>query len=209
MKKLIILGILVFCGYKGYQHISAANDKGPVAADGTPIAQLFIGAGCGQPCDEVEQILKSRNINHELIDISTPEGEKYGINQYPLTRVGKKKVLGNDRNQLVAVLAESYGESALTPGERIAMQGHFDEKGKPVVVLYGTTWCQYCKHEREYFAEHNIPFYDVDVEASPSAKMAYDTLQGVGYPLVYVGYRRFVGYKEKEILDAVAELIRG
>jgi glutaredoxin len=209
MKKLILFGLIAFCGYKFYLHESVLKDKGPVAADGSPITQLFVGPGCGQPCDEVEEMLNSRKINYVLIDVSTPQGEKYGINQYPLTKVGKQKVLGNARNQLIAVLAETYGNSVLTPTERIAMRGHFDEKGNPVVVLYGTSWCQYCKHEREYFAEHNIPFEDLDVESSQSAKLVYNTLQGAGYPLVYVGYRRFDGYKEKEILDAVAELKQG
>lgn len=209
MKKLILLGLIAVCGYKLYQHVSASNDKGPVAADGTPIAQLFVGPGCGQFCDEMEEILKGRNINYVLIDISTPEGEKYGVRQFPVTRVGKRKVIGNFRNQLVAVLAETYGNSALTPAERIAMQGHFDANGKPIVVLYGTQWCQYCKREREYFAEHNISFDDLDVESSSSAKQVYDILQGAGYPLIYVGYRRFDGYIEKEILDAITELNRG
>ena len=209
MKKLILLGLIAVCGYKLYQHVAVSNDKGPVAADGTPIAQLFVGPGCGQVCDEMEEVLKSRKINYVLIDVSTPEGEKYGVRQFPITRVGKLKVMGNARNQLIAVLAESYGYSVLTSEERIAMEGHFDDKGKPIVVLYGTQWCQYCKREREYFAEHNIQFDDLDVELSTSAKFAYDTLQGAGFPLVYVGYRRFDGYKEKEILDAVAELSRG
>jgi glutaredoxin len=209
MKKLILFGFLAFCGYKLYQHVSAPGDTGRLAADGTPIAQLFVGPGCGQTCAEVEELLKSRNINYELIDIGTPEGEKSGVNQYPLTRVGKQAVLGNARNQLVTVLAEAYGDSALTPGERMAMRGHFDANGKPLVVLYGTQWCPYCKRQREYFADHNIVFEDVDVEASSSAKLAYDTLQGAGYPLIYVGYRRFDGYKEQEILEAVAALNRG
>lgn len=209
MKKLFLFGFLAFCGFKLYQHFSALDDKGPVAADGTPIAQLFIGPGCGQTCAEVEEILRSRNVNYELIDIGTPEGEKSGVTQYPLTRVGRQSVLGNPRNQIITVLAEAYGDSALTPGERMAMRGHFDDSGKPVVVLYGTQWCAYCKRQREYFAEHNIEFYEFDVEASPTAKLAYNTLQGTGYPLVYVGYRRFDGYKEREILDAVAALNRG
>jgi len=207
MKKLIFLVLIIFSGYKGYQHISAARDNGPVAADGTPIAQLFAGSGCGKLCDEVEDILKSRNINYVVIDIGTPEGAKYGINQYPVTRVGKQKVMGNDRNQLIAALAEVYGDAALTKGESMAMQGHFDANGKPLVVLYGTQWCEFCKRERAYLTEHDIPFEDLDVESSSSVKLAYDTLQGAGYPLVYVGYRRFDGYKGKEISDAVAELL--
>jgi glutaredoxin len=209
MKKLILFGLIIFGGYKGYQQVSASRDKGLVAADGTPIAQLFVGPNCGQLCNEMEDVLKSRNINYELVDVSTPEGEKFGIKQYPVTRVGKQRVMGNARNQLIAVLAETYGNGVLTPGERMAMRDHFDANGKPLVVLYGTKWCGFCKRERAYFAEHNVAFEDVDVEANPSAKLTYDILQGAGFPLIYVGYRRFDGYKEKEILDAIAELRRG
>lgn len=209
MKKLILISLMIFSGYKLYQHFSSAHDIGPVAADGTPIAQLFIGPNCDQLCNEMEALLINRHINYELIDVSTPEGKKFDIPQYPLTKVGKQKVIGNNRNQLIAVLAEAYGESVLTPGERMAMSGHFDEDGKPMVVLYGTKWCGYCKREREYLADHDIPFYDLDVESSPSAKLSYDTLQGGGYPLIFVGYRRFDGYKEREVLNAIAELRKG
>lgn len=204
MKKLILVGLMAVSAYKLYQYASSSHYA--VAADGTPIVQLFVGPGCDQACDEVEEVLKSRNVNYELIDIGTAEGEKYGVNQYPLARVGRRSVLGNARHQLVAVLAETYGDSVLTPGERMAMQGHFDANGRSMVVLYGTRWCQYCRRQREYLADHSVSFADVDVETSASGRLAYETLQASGYPLVYVGYRRFEGYKEKEILDAIAEL---
>lgn len=203
MKKLIVLGLLAVCAYKFYQYVSLHHGK---ASAGTAMAQVFVGPGCNQLCAEVEEILSSRNVSYELIDVSTPEGEKYGINQYPLTRLGTQTVVGNARNLLIAALAETYGDSVLTPGERMAMRSHFDQNGKPAVVLYGTQWCQYCKRQRQYFADRGISYSDVDVESSSSGKLAYDTLQGNGYPLVYVGYRRFDGYKEKEILDAIAEL---
>jgi glutaredoxin len=206
LKKLIIFGLLAFCGYKLYLYVSSAHDKGPVAADGTPVAQLFVGPGCDQPCNEVEEILRSRNVNYELIDISTSEGAKYGVTRFPLTKVGTQTVLGNARNDLIAALAEVYGDSVLTPGERMAMRDHFDANSKPLVVLYGTQWCGYCKRQRQYFADNNVSFADIDVEVSPSGKLAYNTLQGSGYPLLYVGYRRFEGYKEREILDAIAKL---
>ena len=46
----------------------------------------------------------------------------------------------------------------------------------------------------------------IDVEASKSNEMVYNILQGNGYPLTYVGYRRFSGLHEGEILTAIAEL---
>lgn len=205
MKKLLVLGLFALCAYKFYQYLDARHDGG-MAHGGTNVVRLFVGPGCGNVCDGVEEILSSRNVSYEVVDVSTPEGESYGIRQYPLTVIGERKVLGNGRNELVGALAEAYGDAALTPAEREAMRGHFDADGNPLVVLYGTRWCTYCNRQRLYFDGNGVSYVDVDVEASPSGKSAYDALQGAGYPLVFVGYRRFDGYKEREVLDAIAEL---
>jgi glutaredoxin len=41
--------------------------------------------------------------------------------------------------------------------------------GKPVVTIYGTSWCGACQAARAYFAERKIPFADKDVEQDPAA----------------------------------------
>ena len=206
MKKLIVIGVLIFCGYKLYQLTPKSEEAGPLDADGNPVLQVFVGPNCGKYCDDVEGLLVSRNVEYQLIDVSTPEGEKYNIRQYPYTRLGKRKVMGNANMQIVSMLAESYGDSVLTPAERIATRDHFDADGNPVVVLYGTKWCQYCARERAYLAENGVRYLDVDVEISSTGKFSYNALKGNGYPLVYVGYRRFEGYMEQEILNAVANM---
>lgn len=85
------------------------------------------------------------------------------------------------------------------------MDNHFDENGRPLVVMYGTTWCPYCKKQREYFRSQDIAYTELDPEKSDTAKTAYTILQGGGYPLTYVGYRRFSGYQEREIKQAIAD----
>ena len=204
MKKLFFWALMAFCAYKFYQYLGAPGSIG-ATEQGGKMTRLFVGPGCGAPCDEVKEILTSRKVSFEIIDVSTPEGEGYGINQYPLTVVGKRKVLGNNRHALIGALVETYGNEALTAAERAAMAGHFDADGRPRVVLYGTSWCPYCKQQREYFSQHGVAYVNIDVEASAAGKAAYDTLQSNGYPLVYVGYQRFDGYREQEILDAIAE----
>jgi hypothetical protein len=49
-----------------------------------------------------------------------------------------------------------------------------------------------------------IPHTEFDPETFPAAKTAFEILQRNGYPLTYVGYRRFVGYKEGEIEEVLA-----
>jgi glutaredoxin len=40
---------------------------------------------------------------------------------------------------------------------------------KPVVTIYGTSWCGACRAAREYMTEHKIPFLDKDIERDPAA----------------------------------------
>lgn len=56
------------------------------------------------------------------------------------------------------------------------------EAGKKSVVMYGTSWCGYCKKARAYFQSKNIPFTDFDVEASATAKAQFMALAAAAFP---------------------------
>jgi glutaredoxin-related protein len=207
MKKLFVLAALGLAIYVGYRKRDLFEPReGAFDKEGRPIVRVFVGPDCGGPCAEIEEMLARRRVQYERVDISTPEAQQYGVQRYPTTVVGRRRVLGSALQRLVSVLAETYGDRVLTYNEQIAMAGHFDANGKPRVVLYGTRWCPGCARQREYFTSRHIPFVDVDVEGSPSAQMAYDALLASGYPLIYVGYRRFEGYHEADIEQALAEL---
>jgi len=60
-------------------------------------------------------------------------------------------------------------------------------------VLYGTTWCGYCKKLRGEFAEHNVDYLDYDVEKPAKQTWLLKALGIGGYPTVYVGYQRVRG----------------
>lgn len=137
--------------------------------------------------------------------MSTPEAAKYGVHQYPLVQVGKDSALGG-RLEIIGVLARNLGPEVFSRSERMAMENHFDDQGRAIVVMYGTEWCPYCKKQRAYFQSQNIAYTELDPEKSAAAKTAYTILQGNGYPLTYVGYQRFSGYQEGEIKDAVAAI---
>lgn len=207
MKKMIIFGLLLFGGYKLYStgHLPFLKEPGAFDANGKAIVRLFVGPGCEVPCGEIEKMLSARKIEYDLVDIATPEGAKYGVHQYPLIQVGKDSALGG-RWEILGALASNLGPEVLSRNEHAAMQNHFDDNGRAIVVMYGTDWCPHCKRQREYFASHNIPYIELNPEKSSAAKTVYAILQGGGYPLTYVGYQRFVGYKAPEIKDAVAAI---
>jgi len=81
---------------------------------------------------------------------------------------------------------EAFETSALAqlpPGESSARQAHAaapagpvpdgsafpSAPGKPVVTVYGTSWCGACRAARQYFSQRKIPFADKDIEADPAA----------------------------------------
>jgi glutaredoxin len=215
MKKIILLAVLLFGAYKlhaigALDHMPYLNklglkNPGAFDADGKAMVRLFVGPGCEAVCGDIESLLQSRKIDYTRVDIATPEGAQYAVQRYPLLQVGHDSAVGG-KFEIIGALARNLGPAVLSSSERLAMQNHFDDQGRAIVVLYGTEWCAFCKKQRAYFASHDIPFIEFDPEKSEAARTAYTRLQGNGYPLTYVGYQRFDGYHEGEIKDAVAAI---
>jgi glutaredoxin len=187
----------------------AAKAPAPSKAAKT-VVRLFVGPDCGTSCENVHKILKLRHVDFEEIDVTTLKGgpgkNEYGVTGYPTIFVGSAKFQGDDIMLISSMLAEAFGKDVLSMAERAAMAGHFDARGYPKVVMYGTKWCDYCKTQRELLRSKNIPFDDIDVESSPAGLRAYNALRGTSYPLTFVGYRRFSGVARNELLAAVVEL---
>ncbi len=146
-----------------YAHLPFLKTPGAFDADGKPIVRLFVGPECTAVCGEIETMLQTRKIDFELIDITSPEGRKYGVHQYPQIQVGKEHAVGG-KLEIVAALASGLGPEVLSHSERLAMQNNFDENGRAIVMMYATEWCPYCKKQREYFRSHDIAFSELDPE---------------------------------------------
>lgn len=206
MKRILFLALIAGGAFYAYKtgRLGGGGD-GVFDKNGKPAVMLFTSAECGDPCDTIRAELKKRVASFEEVILTEPS-TKYHVNAMPTVIAGKQRSVGDDVHKLAGMLGEVLGKEALTRRERIVLANHFDEQDKPKVVLYGTKWCGYCKAQRELFEEKNIPFEDVDVEASEAGLMAYNALEGNGYPLTYVGYRRFGGFNKSDILTAVKEL---
>jgi glutaredoxin len=206
VKKWVVIGLLAFGAYSLWHKASWQSEDGAFDERGNPIARVFIAPGCGSMCEQVTELLEGRHIDYDVVDISSPQGQEYRVRAFPLTMVGSRQVRGADRPQLISALAENFGDQVLTRTERIVMANHFDDRGRPVILMYGTEWCPYCEKQRAYFDDNAIEYYEIDVEGSDNGRLAYKVLQGRGYPLTYVGYRRFDGYQPDAIVQALREL---
>ncbi|MBI2791785.1 MAG: glutaredoxin family protein [Gammaproteobacteria bacterium] len=71
------------------------------------------------------------------------------------------------------------------------------------VVVYGTSWCSYCKKTRQYFEEHHIEYTDYDIETSDIAKQKFQALKGKYVPLIIIGTERIEGFHVETIQQAL------
>jgi glutaredoxin len=65
------------------------------------------------------------------------------------------------------------------------------------VVMYGTTWCGYCKKARKYFSANGIRYKEYDIEHSEKGKRDYKKLGAKGIPVILVGKKRLNGFSER------------
>lgn len=207
MKKFLIL--IVLLGSVGvFYHLLQTPPAPPAAAfdaQGRPLVRLFIGPGCEKPCAALATELQNRNIHFMRIDVNSPEGKALGVTQYPQLQIGDH-LASSSVVEILGLLGHSLGHAALTPEERSVFRHNFDTAGHPRVVLFSTEWCAYCKKQRAFFERHNIPYLEINPEKSATTRAIYDALEGDGFPLTYVGYQRFDGYHEEDLLKAITAL---
>ena len=67
----------------------------------------------------------------------------------------------------------------------------------PIVELFVTSWCGYCKKAEAYFNKRNIPFVKYDIEKDQKAARRKSSLtQSRGVPFVLIGDVGIPGYSE-------------
>lgn len=87
--------------------------------------------------------------------------------------------------------------------EREDMSANNDEK----IIIYSTTWCAFCKTEKQYLASKGFAFTEKDVEAD---KDAYEELLAKnggsfqGVPVTDIDGEIVLGFDRKKIDEAIA-----
>ncbi|NVK38320.1 MAG: hypothetical protein HWE18_10370 [Gammaproteobacteria bacterium] len=205
MKKLIILAVLIGAGMHYQHYILRFFENGLFDHNGNPKVALLVKQGCGEPCESARRDLDKRDVIYEEVDMDlNPEWlETFGYPRtMPFLIVGKDKSYTYNPGVYSSLLAENLGPVALTDAEKRIYDEHFYADGQPKIVLYGTTWCGYCKKLRQEFAENQIDYLDYDVEKPVKKPWLLKTLGIQGYPTVYVGYKRVQGTDLKAVLAA-------
>lgn len=102
--------------------------------------------------------------------------------------------------QIRATYERLFPAPAFTTGDFGTLQRESDAP----VVLFSTSTCPYCSQVRGLFGRLNVRYRDFVIDESEEARRRFDRLGGGAVPLLFIGDRRIVGFRETTIRDALA-----
>lgn len=208
MKKIVII-FLIVGGFYQFGLYDYFNQEGLYDGSGNAQTLMFTHKKCGKPCNDAKSLLSRRRIafteykldgNDENIKLWKQYG---GVNSFPNMIIGNEKVYGSYKGLIISRLALAYGETVLTATERDYMAKHFYADGRPKLVMYGASWCPYCKKLRKGLNKNRVNFLEIDVEKSPRRDAMTKTMDIDGYPVVYYGYKRLVRSGLRDVMSVL------
>ncbi len=75
----------------------------------------------------------------------------------------------------------------------------------PLVQVYMTRTCKYCKLLRQYLGVRGIAYAEYDIETNASARRAFEASGGRGVPFVVIGAQRIHGFNPVALERALAQ----
>lgn len=109
---------------------------------------------------------------------------------------------------LVPVHAEISSAAVTKAAPRIVLADANSQKAKsarncPVVEIFVTSWCGYCKMMEQVLDKKGIAYTTYDVEKDDNAAKTFRKLKGRGVPLVRVGSKIVYGYDPDTVVSYV------
>lgn len=98
-----------------------------------------------------------------------------------------------------ALYARLFPLPAYVSGDFSALR---KQAAKPVVI-FTTSTCPFCKQARELLAREGVDYRDYTIDQSPQAKQQFQSLGGEGVPLLFIGDRRIMGFREETIRESI------
>ncbi len=77
---------------------------------------------------------------------------------------------------------------------------------EPKVIVYSTTWCGFCRSEKQYLDSKNVTYIDKDVEKDEAAqKELLEKINGnfQGVPVTDIGGDIILGFDRPKIDEAL------
>ena len=212
MKKFIVFCVAVAALYYFKPELFSFGNRGLFDANGKPAVAIVTVNGCGASCSDAVSLLKEKKVLFEEVDVS--DNNEAGMKRFsklgagstlPVIFIGKQRIEGFNRTLLTAALSNAYGLSMLDSNMRRIVKTHFNPDGTPMLVMYGASWCPYCKSARETLRAKGIAYTYLEVDTDSVIKADYDQLEASGFPLIYVGARRFGNFEgnKSEIFKAL------
>ena len=209
MKKFVVVLLAIGALYHFKPGLFHFGNKGAFDSKGNAQALLFTQDGCGIHCDMAVKELTERGVAFQEVKLNSDDNihrfQNLGsTGAIPFLAVGSQVVQGYDKGEFASVLSQNFGDGALTRAELLFYKRHFNAEGKPLVYMYGATWCGYCKELRAQMQSRKIEFVEVDVDMDPDKALINDAMDLSVYPITYVGYKRIVGAsKTDQVLEAL------
>ena len=92
------------------------------------------------------------------------------------------------------------------PAIKVATQAEDTPEGfGDEILVFGFESCPYCAKVEKMLRKHRIPYKEMDVVKSKSAKKAFRKLGGGGVPVTVIGDRTIRGFSEEKIMDILKE----
>jgi glutaredoxin len=97
-----------------------------------------------------------------------------------------------------------FPEPAYVNGDYAAL---YRQAAKPV-VMFSTSTCPHCQHARDFLQQAHVDYQDFVIDQSPDAKQQFSALGGSGVPLLFIGDRRILGFREDTLRESLALIHR-
>ena len=195
--------------YKAQQQFGPAEEHGDkwVALTGAKEARLFRA----QLALEQGDWSLASSLAEGLRGESLPEGDRKLVE---LIRAQSQKELRERKVGLstVKVLEKQIALMAQRAAKEPASSRTLEAvpAASKDVIVYGTTWCGYCKQAKAFLRSRKVPFVERDVEKEPGAaqelagKAARAGVKLRGVPVIDVAGKLILGFSESELSRALA-----
>ena len=79
----------------------------------------------------------------------------------------------------------------------------FDRQNPPKILMLSTQDCAYCAKARDFFKQYQLPYRELDIEASDKNMQMFQLLGGQGTPLIIIEGVTIHGFDENGIRQAI------